>query len=65
MKYRNKYGSLNPMMRTEWGAALVASMIANVNKKKHAPSFHITDFAPHIKSEEKTISLDEAMKEWV
>lgn len=64
MKYRNKYGSLNPMMRTEWGAALVASMIANVNKKEHAPSFKIADFAPHFKTEENPISLDEAKKEW-
>lgn len=64
MKYRDKYGSLNPMMRTEWGAALVASMIANVNKEKHAPSFHISDFAPHIRLEEKPISLDEAKEKW-
>lgn len=52
------------MMRTEWGASLVASMIANVNKKENAPLFHIADFAPHIKLEENPISLDEAMKEW-
>jgi hypothetical protein len=64
MKYRNKFGSLNPMMRTEWGAALVASMIANANKKENAPLFQVADFAPHIKLEEKPISLDEAMKEW-
>ncbi|MGQ6276465.1 phage tail assembly protein T [Serratia sp. IR-2025] len=64
VKYRNKYGSLNPMMRTEWGAALVASTIANVNKKEKAPLFRIADFAPHIKLEENPISLDEAMKEW-
>ena len=64
MKYRNKYGSLNPMMRTEWGAALVASTIANVNRGKNTPPFLITDFAPHLEHKEKTISLDEAMKEW-
>ncbi|MGK0663645.1 phage tail assembly protein T [Serratia marcescens] len=64
MKYRNKYGSLNPMMRTEWGAALVASTIANVNRGKDTPPFLITDFAPHLEYKEKTISLDEAMKEW-
>lgn len=64
MKYRNKFGSLNPMMRTEWGAALVASTIANVNKKETAPPFHVADFAPHIKLEEKPISLDEAKNRW-
>lgn len=64
MKYRNKYGSLNPMMRTEWGAALVASTLANVNRGKDTPQFLITDFAPHLEYKEKVISLDEAMKEW-
>ncbi|HHQ6553293.1 TPA: phage tail assembly protein T [Serratia fonticola] len=62
MKYRDKYGSLNPMMRTEWGAALVASTIANVNRGKDTPIFRITDFAPHI--DERPISLDEAMNSW-
>ncbi|MGS3558634.1 phage tail protein, partial [Klebsiella pneumoniae] len=32
VKYRNKYGQLNVMMRTEWGASLVASVLANINK---------------------------------
>lgn len=52
------------MMRTEWGAALVASTIANVNRGKNTPPFLITDFSPHLEHKEKTISLDEAMKEW-
>ncbi|PCQ44887.1 phage tail protein, partial [Citrobacter freundii] len=30
IQYRQKYGSLNPMMRTEWGAALISSVLANV-----------------------------------
>ncbi|MDW5499861.1 phage tail protein [Serratia proteamaculans] len=64
MKYRNKYGSLNPMMRTEWGAALVASTIANVNRKENTPPFHVADFALHIELEEKPISLDEAKEKW-
>ncbi|XRY14242.1 phage tail assembly protein T [Franconibacter pulveris 601] len=62
VRYRIKYGSLNPVMRTEWGAALVASVIANVNKGKDTPSFRISDFAPHI--EEPPVSLEEAMKSW-
>jgi len=52
------------MMRTEWGAALVASTIANVNRGKNTQPFSIADFAPHINVKEGPISLDEAMKEW-
>jgi transcription elongation factor len=62
VKYRQKYGSLNPMMRTEWGAALVSSVLANVNRGKDTPAFKVTDFAPHI--EEPPLSLEEAMKQW-
>lgn len=62
MKYRNKFGNLNPMMRTEWAAALVASTLANINRKKDSPAFSVTDFAPHIN--EAPVSLDDAMKNW-
>lgn len=50
------------MMRTEWGAALIASVLANVNKGKDTPSFRISDFAPHI--DEAPVSLEDAMKSW-
>lgn len=50
------------MMRAEWGAAMIASVVANVNKGKDTPSFHVSDFAPHIN--ESAISLDQAMQEW-
>ncbi|WP_449757715.1 phage tail assembly protein T [Erwinia billingiae] len=50
------------MMRTEWGAALVASTLANVNRGSDTPPFKVTDFAPHMKKE--GISLEEAMKQW-
>ncbi|AMA18820.1 phage tail protein [Klebsiella pneumoniae] len=63
VKYRNKYGQLNVMMRTEWGASLVASVLANINKVKNAPPFKLSDFAPHIN--EEPLSLEEAMKSWV
>ncbi|EGT4286453.1 phage tail protein [Cronobacter sakazakii] len=63
VKYRNQYGSLNPMMRTEWGAALVASVLANINRGKDDPAFRLSDFAPHI--HEKPVSLEEAMKIWI
>lgn len=62
VKYRNKYGPLNIMMRTEWGASLVASVLANINKSKNSPPFKISDFAPHIN--EVSVSLEEAMKTW-
>lgn len=62
VKYRNKYGPLNVMMRTEWGASLVASVLANINKSKNSPPFKVSDFAPHIN--EVSVSLEEAMKNW-
>ncbi|KXP50140.1 phage tail protein [Escherichia coli] len=62
LRYRSRYGGLNPMMRTEWGAAMVASVVANVNKGKDTPSFRVSDFSPHIN--EPAISLDQAMQEW-
>ncbi|WP_235470191.1 hypothetical protein [Franconibacter pulveris] len=51
------------MMRTEWGASLVASVLANVNRGADTPAFKLSDFAPHI--HEKPVSLEEAMKSWV
>ena len=41
LKYREKYGPLNIMMRTEWGASLVASVPANINKAKNTPPFKV------------------------
>ncbi|MCD9923895.1 phage tail protein [Klebsiella pneumoniae] len=63
VKYRNKYGQLNVIMRTEWGASLVASVLANINKANNTPPFKVSDFAPHIN--EAPLSLEEAMKSWV
>ncbi|RTO57294.1 phage tail protein [Enterobacter cloacae] len=69
VQYRQKYGNLNPMMRTEWGAALVSSVLANVNRTKNTPAFSIADFAPHIAAVEREaanepIKLEEAMRTW-
>ncbi|MEG6318514.1 phage tail protein [Enterobacter hormaechei] len=69
MQYRHKYGNLNLMMRTEWGAALVSSVLANVNRTKNTPAFSIADFAPHIaaverKAANEPIKLEEAMRTW-
>ncbi|WP_446699044.1 phage tail assembly protein T [Atlantibacter hermannii] len=60
--YRKKFGSLNGMMRTEWAAGLISSVLANVNRGKDSPNFKVTDFTPHIN--EPAISLDQAMQEW-
>ena len=59
--YRSKRGSLHQGMRIEQGAALVASILANVNSKRGG--FKVTDFAPHM--EEQATSLEEAMEQWV
>ncbi|EOH8199008.1 hypothetical protein ACMA39_003472 [Enterobacter hormaechei] len=69
MQYRQKYGNLNLMMRTEWGAALVSSVLANVNRTKNTPAFSIADFAPHIAAVEREaanepIKLEDAMRTW-
>jgi len=69
VQYRQKYGNLNLMMRTEWGAALVSSVLANVNRTKNTPAFSIADFAPHIAAVEREaanepIKLEEAMRTW-
>lgn len=62
LRYREKYGQLNNMMRIEWGASLVASVLANINKSNKTPTFKVSDFAPHIN--ESPLSLEEAMKSW-
>lgn len=62
LKYREKYGGLNLMMRTEWAAAVVASTIANVNRAKNSPPFRISDFSPHL--QDVPVSLEQAMEQW-
>ena len=62
VKYCDKYGPINIMMRAEWGAALVASVLANINKSTNTPPYKISDFAPHIN--ESAVSLEDAMKTW-
>ncbi|BEN55252.1 phage tail protein [Serratia marcescens] len=63
VRYREKYGSLNGIMRTEWGSALVCSVLANINRSKNSQPFDISDFSPHMTSN-KSISLEEAMALW-
>ena len=55
------------MMRVEWGAGLVTSMIANVNKPANHPPFSPTDFTLHftkVKAANEPISLEEAKASW-
>lgn len=57
------------MMRTEWGAALISSVLANVNRAENTRAFTVTDFAPHFAAAERVaenepISLEEAMSTW-
>lgn len=55
------------MMRTEWGAGVVASTIANVNRDAKTPPFSPTDFTLHftkVTAANEPISLEEAMSRW-
>lgn len=55
------------MMRTEWGAGVVASVIANVNRDAKSPPFSPTDFTLHytpVSASSDPISLQEAMATW-
>jgi len=55
------------MMRTEWGAGVVASTIANVNRDAKTPQFSPTDFTLHftkVTAANEPISLEEAMSRW-
>lgn len=51
------------------GAALISSVLANVNRAKNTRAFTVTDFAPHFAAAERVaanepISLEEAMSTW-
>ncbi|MGP2481308.1 hypothetical protein ACTUSZ_00440 [Pantoea eucalypti] len=55
------------MMRTEWGAGVVASTIANVNREAKTPPFSPTDFTQHftkVTAANEPISLEEAKSSW-
>ena len=51
------------MMRTEWGSAMIASVLANCNKDPKTPPFKLSDFAPHI-GQQIPITLEEARAQW-
>lgn len=62
VEYRRKRGSLHPGMRTERAGALVAAILANVNRKKDSQPVSFYQFAPH--HEEPKLSLEQAMETW-
>lgn len=61
-QYRRKRGSLNAGMRIERAGALVATLIANQNRKKDSSPVSFYDLAPH--HERPVISMEEAMEKW-
>lgn len=60
--YRQKRGSLNAGLRIEAGTAMLASLTANLNRKKDSRAFSFYDFAPH--HDEPKVSLEQAMNTW-
>jgi len=68
--YRNKYGSLNAGLRTEWASGVISSVVANANRdsKTHPRPFEPTDFTQHFTEPEVEddgpISLEDAMNTW-
>ena len=60
--YRRKRGSLNVGLRVEAGAAMGASLTANLNRKKDSQAFSFYDFAPN--HDEPQVSLEKAMESW-
>lgn len=53
--YRHKYGPLNPVRMYDHGAAIVASMISNVNGGKSKP----LDFMPYGKETQEEIEMSQ------
>jgi len=58
--YRKKRGTLNPGMRIERGAALLATLFANSKSKNGG--FKIYDFMLH--EDEPPATLENAMETW-
>lgn len=62
VQYRNRRGSLNPGMRVERAGAMVATLIANQNRKKDSSPVSFYRFAPH--HDEPVVSMEDAMENW-
>lgn len=60
--YRERHGSLNPMVRADWNAGVLASLYANSKRGKATPPFKVTDFTRY--HNEQPIGLDEAIASW-
>lgn len=62
MAFRQKRGTLHTGMRIERAAAQIVCQQANMNRKKGAEAFSLTDFMPH--ADEPVATLEEAMESW-
>lgn len=62
VQYRRKRGSLNTGMRMERGTALIATLIANQNRRKDSQPVSFYRFAPH--HDEPVVSMEDAMENW-
>ncbi|MCB5226199.1 hypothetical protein JAO78_005155 [Alishewanella sp. 16-MA] len=60
-KYRNKYGPLSPNQRDERIAAAQMLQLSAL----HGGKRQLDDFMLWTKPEERELSLDEAMQQWV
>lgn len=60
--YRRKRGSLNLGMRIEYGSALLATLYANVHRKKDSDPKTLFDFMPH--QDAPPLTLEQAMEAW-
>lgn len=55
IRYRTKYGPMNPVRRYDMGPAIVASMISRVNGRRASA----LDFLPYGKDPEPDVDVDE------
>ena len=58
--YINQFGPLNTNRRLEFGFALLAHLI----EQSHGGSRTMTDFMPYAKSEQSSLTFEEAMEQW-
>ncbi|MBI46761.1 MAG: hypothetical protein CMG91_04730 [Marinobacter sp.] len=61
-QYRQRRGSLNTGMRVERAGALIATILANQNRKSDSQPFSFYSLAPH--HDEPVLTMEEAMESW-
>lgn len=59
--YRRKRGPLNPMLRSDTNAAVIATAIMSAARvtKKNGENFELSDFMPWMQEEEKEATLED------